>query len=128
MALHLDPGDLEPRREERTELLPGAEEKRQLGRTWQVASGTFACPGCDLPVATGGPLDLAAMVACPYCAHVAPARDYLALTDTPRPARVRVIAALGSGSGLGVERGDRDRAHRRRAAGHGHHEGAPAPG
>jgi hypothetical protein len=96
MALHLDPGELEPSREgDGTELVPGTEEKRELSRTWEVAGGTFACPACDVPVAFGGAITLGATLACPYCDRSAPARDYLSLTDEPRPARVRVVATLG---------------------------------
>ena len=117
---------MEPSREgERTELIPGAEEKRELSRTWRVAGGTFACPACDVPVAFEGAITLGATLECPYCARQAPARDYLSLTDEPRPARVRVVATIG-GSGLGVERREGDRAHRRGAAGERHHEDAPA--
>ncbi len=123
MALHLDPGELEPHREERTELLPGAEEKRKLTRTWQVGGGTFACPACDLPVHFEGSLELGAALACPYCDRAAPARDFLTLTDEPRPARVQVTATIGSGV---FEQGQRDRPARRGGAGDGHHEGAAA--
>lgn len=127
MALHLDPGELEPHREERTELIPGAEEKRELTRIWEVAGGTFACPTCDLPVSFAGSLSLGVVLACPYCERTAPARDYLSLTDSPRPARVRVTATLGAGSGFGVERGEGDRAHGGGAPRQRHHESAPAP-
>ena len=123
MALHLDPGELEPRREERTELLPGAEQKRELTRTWEVGGGTFACPACDVPVSFDGTIALGVALACPYCARSAPARDYLSLTDAPRPARVRVIATLG----LGVEGGQGDRPHRGGTAREGHHEDTAAP-
>ncbi len=126
MALHLDPGELEPHREERTELIPGAEEKRELTRTWVIGGGTFACPACDLPVSFAGAISLGVVLGCPYCERAAPAREYLSLTDSPRPARVRVTATIG-GSGFGVERGEGDRPHRSGAAGEGHHEGAPAP-
>jgi hypothetical protein len=126
MTLHLDPGELEPSRDgERTELVPGAEEKRELSRTWEVGGGTFACPACDVPVSFEGAITLRAALACPFCARTAPARDYLSLTDEPRPARVRVVATIGE-SGLGVERRERDRAHRRRAAGERHNEDTPA--
>jgi hypothetical protein len=125
MALHLDPGELEPGREERTELIPGAEVKRELSRTWEVSGGTFACPACDLPVTFAGAISLGVALVCPYCERTAPARDYLSLTDSPRPAKVRVVATIG-GSGLGVERGEGDRPHRGGAAGERHHEGAPA--
>ena len=126
MARHLDPGELEPQRDgERTELIPGAEEKRQLARTWVVGGGTFACPACDVPVALDGATPLGGELACPYCARTAPARAYLSLTDEPRPTRVRVVATIG-GSALGVERGEGDGAHRGGPARQGHHEDAPA--
>jgi hypothetical protein len=95
-----DPADLGPR--ERRERLPGAEQERRRGRRWVVGGGTFACPACDLPVAFGGQLSLGVVVGCPYCDRSAPARDYLTLTDEPRPARVRVTATIPAASGLRV--------------------------
>ena len=114
-----DRSDMGP--QERRERLPGPINHVERAPTWVVGGGTFACPGCDVPVAFGGALELTAALACPYCARTAPARDYLSLTDEPRPARVRVVATIG-GSGLGVERGEGDRAHRGGPAGERHHE------
>ena len=66
-------------------------EERRVAHSTIVAVGTLACPECDAPVALGDtrvtppqPLD------CPFCAHHAPARDYLSLRAPTRPARVAV--------------------------------------
>jgi len=125
MPLHssFDRSDLGP--QERRERLPGAEEERRREASWRVASGTFACPACDLPVAFGGALTLGVTLGCPYCDHAAPARDFLSLTDAPRPARVHVIATLGSG--FDVERGQGDRAEGGRAGGERADERASTP-
>jgi hypothetical protein len=69
------------------------EERRR--RAGHLGTGTLACPTCDAPVAlaTGyaGPAD---PLACPYCDHGGPLRDFLSLEAPSRPARVtvRVIA------------------------------------
>ncbi len=97
MPLHprFDPSDLGP--QERRERVPGAEQKRFGERHWRVANGTFACPACEVPVALGGSLSLGVILRCPFCDRAAPAREYLTLTDSPRPARVEVTATLGAG-------------------------------
>jgi hypothetical protein len=68
-------------------------------RSTVLATGTLACPECDAPVAPGPvPLRPADAVACPYCAHDGPVRDFLSLATPSRPARVvvrvRVTAPL----------------------------------
>ena len=128
MALHLDPGELEPNREERTELIPGAEEKRELSRTWEVSGGTFACPACDLPVTFAGATLARRGAGLPLLrAQRRPARDYLLADRPPRPAKVQGRRDDRRAQALGVEQ--------RRAAiapiaaalpGESHHEGAPA--
>jgi hypothetical protein len=70
--------------------LGGAHEERRVTRTQRMAVGTFACPGCDLPVAPSGPLTPAELVGCPYCGHVAAVREFLSLAAPTRPARVEV--------------------------------------
>lgn len=64
-------------------------ERRPAAAT-RVATGTIACPRCDAPVALAGPVAPAAPLACPYCAHAAPVRDFLSLAAPSRPARVAV--------------------------------------
>jgi hypothetical protein len=65
-------------------------ELRPVTRSGRVASGTLACPECDAPVALGRPVSPAAPLACPYCGHGAPLRDFLSLGSPTRPARVEV--------------------------------------
>lgn len=60
-----------------------------------MCAGTFACARCDAPVAVGEtPLSPGDTVRCPYCAHQAPARDFLTLGAPTRPARVRLQLRL----------------------------------
>lgn len=70
-------------------------EERRVARTGIVAVGTLACPECDAPVALGGmrvtPSD---PLLCPFCAHHAPAREFLSLDAPVRPARVAVRVTL----------------------------------
>ena len=65
--------------------------EHRIARTGIVAIGTLACPSCDVPVALGdarvSPRDL---LACPYCEHHGPARDFLSLETPVRPTRVAV--------------------------------------
>jgi hypothetical protein len=70
-------------------------EEQRVGRTGVVAHGTLACPSCDAPVALGestvSPRD---PLMCPFCAHGAPARDFLSLEPPLRPMRVAVRIRL----------------------------------
>jgi hypothetical protein len=71
--------------------LSGTEEIRKLRRSTVLATGTLACPHCDAPVAPApGGMRPAELLGCPYCEHVAPARDFLSLGEPSRPARVAV--------------------------------------
>jgi hypothetical protein len=71
----------------------GPREIRYRARSTQVATGTLACPHCDAPVAPAGPLSPAEWIACPFCAHGGPVRDFLSLEPPTRPARVVVRVA-----------------------------------
>lgn len=71
--------------------LGGLHEERRSHATWRVASGTLACPSCDVPTAPGPvPLAPAARLSCPYCAHQGHVRDFLSLASPQRAARVEV--------------------------------------
>lgn len=71
-------------------------EERRSVRSDIVAAGTLACRRCDAPVYTGGrPLALTDTLACPFCAHRAPAREFLSLARPTRPAHVVVRVSLG---------------------------------
>ena len=66
-------------------------EEHRVARSTVVAVGTLACPSCDAPVALGetrvSPPD---PLACPFCDHYAPAREFLSLEPPVRPTRVAV--------------------------------------
>jgi DNA-directed RNA polymerase subunit RPC12/RpoP len=64
---------------------------RRDTRVTALCEGTLACARCDAPVAPGGQaLSMTSELACPFCAHRAPVRDFLSLTSPTRPARVVV--------------------------------------
>jgi hypothetical protein len=73
----------------------GPREYRYRARSTRVAAGTLACPRCDAPIAPARPLSPAERIACPYCTHGGPVREFLSLERPTRPARVvvRVYAA-----------------------------------
>jgi uncharacterized paraquat-inducible protein A len=70
------------------------QEERRRARTTHLARGTLACPSCDAPVGPARPLSPTESIACPYCAHEAPVRDFLSLATPTRPAHVdvRIVA------------------------------------
>ena len=71
--------------------LARAGEIRYDTRVRRLATGTLACPSCDVPVAIGQrPMAPAQPLACPYCGHAAALRDFLSLAAPSRPARVAV--------------------------------------
>jgi hypothetical protein len=77
------------------EHVPGRHELRPR-RSSQLASGTLACPECDAPVLLAGGTTPAEPLACGYCGHGAPARDFLSLAQPTRPARVTVRVRLAA--------------------------------
>lgn len=88
MALHRGIDGSEPIRP--VESLSGTHEVRKATRTWVLAEGTLACPGCDAPVAPDGPLSPGDPISCPVCARAGRVRDFLSLEAPTRPARVVV--------------------------------------
>ncbi len=86
-----------PSDEEPVRGLGGAAEERRTTRTNVLASGTLACPSCDVPVSPGDRgLSPAEPVRCPMCDHAGAVRDFLSLATPARPARVRVVVSLGA--------------------------------
>jgi hypothetical protein len=79
---------------DRERALAGRHELRPQ-RNSQLATGTLACPTCDAPVLLAGATGPAEPLACGYCGHDAPARDFLSLEQPTRPARVAVRVRLG---------------------------------
>jgi hypothetical protein len=84
----------EPVRSEPLTRSGGArEEERRVTRSTLMALGTLACGRCDAPIAlTAGPVSPGDSLACPFCSHRAPAREFLSLRIPTRPTRVVVRA------------------------------------
>lgn len=80
----------DPVRSEPVTRAGGTEEQRRTARSTRVASATLACPRCDAPVALADRLSPADRIACPFCRHAAPLRDFLSLAEPTRPTRVEV--------------------------------------
>ena len=86
MAFQRDSSD--PIRGERIGRLDG---EHRLAHSTLLATGTLACPHCDLPVAPGPhPLAPRDRVACGYCGHAGAVRDFLSLATPARPAYVEI--------------------------------------
>jgi hypothetical protein len=70
-------------------------EERRAINAGRLCEGTLACRRCDAPVAAGAAgLSLVQPLACPFCDHRAPVRDFLSLRSPTRPARVVVRLSL----------------------------------
>ena len=96
MSLHRGIDGSDPLRAEPISRLDGTFLERRADRSWELATGTLACPRCDAPVSPAGPVSPADPLACPYCAQAAPTRDFLSLGEPTRPARVvvRVVSRV----------------------------------
>ena len=74
----------------------GHEELRPARASQTLGVGTLACSRCDAPVALAGatvtPSD---ELACAFCLHTAPVREFLSLAEPTRPARVVVRLTTG---------------------------------
>ena len=89
----------DPLRAEPISRLDGTFDERRSERSWELATGTLACPHCDAPVSPPGPVSPSDPLACPYCGHGAATRDFLSLGEPTRPARVvvRVVSRVRAG-------------------------------
>jgi hypothetical protein len=60
-----------------------------------LGHGALACPSCDVPVVTGEPIGITAVMRCPFCREIHLARSFLRLdrTDTGLN-EVRVTARI----------------------------------
>jgi hypothetical protein len=74
---------------ERERSTPGEVELRP-DRRGELATGTLACPRCDVPVALAGRATPSTPLECPFCGHTGALRDFLSLEPPARPARVQV--------------------------------------
>ncbi len=81
----------EPVRAQPTAGRAGLREIRHSSKVWRLGGGTLACPLCDAPVSLGGcTVSPADDLACPFCRHGGPVRDFLSLDALQRPARVEI--------------------------------------
>jgi hypothetical protein len=62
----------------------------RVPRSWHLGTGTLACPRCDAPVALAGAASPADALACPFCSHGGPLREFLSLAEPVRPTRVEL--------------------------------------
>jgi hypothetical protein len=91
VALHREIEGAQPDRAQPVERLAGRHELRRTETTWQLATGTLACPSCDAPVLPSAhamsPPD---PMSCGFCSHAGTVRDFLSLAEPTRPTRVVV--------------------------------------
>ena len=99
MAFHRGIDGSEPLRPEPIGRVSGAHEERRAA-VRHLADGTLACPACDAPVALAGVLAPHVPIACPYCDHGGPLRDFLTLGAPTRPARVQVRLRVPGARGI----------------------------
>jgi len=72
------------------ERLGGRHEHRRES-SWQLATGTLACPGCDAPVLpSAGGMSPADPISCGFCGEAGVVNQFLSLAEPTRPARVVV--------------------------------------
>lgn len=80
---------------DRVSRLDGRHEERRGAGPGRLGEGTLACPSCDFPTWPSARVTSpAAALACSYCGHAGAVRDFLTLTDAPRPARVTVMVRV----------------------------------
>jgi len=91
VALHRDIEGAQPDRAQPVERLAGRHELRRTETTWQLATGTLACPACDAPVLPSpAPMSPADPLSCGFCLHAGAVREFLSLAEPTRPTRVVV--------------------------------------
>lgn len=75
---------------ESIERLGGRHEHRRES-SWQLATGTLACPGCDAPVLPSpGGMSPADPISCGFCGESGAVSEFLSLAEPTRPAHVVV--------------------------------------
>jgi hypothetical protein len=91
VALHHDVEGGRPGRAQPVERVAGRRVRRRAETSWQLATGTLACPSCDAPVLPGpdavSPPD---PTACGFCNHTGALREFLSLGEPTRPTHVVV--------------------------------------
>lgn len=81
----------DPDRDARLKAAGTQVEIRPSSRVAHLATRALACPGCGVPVAIEAPLGWGELLACEFCDHVAPTRDYVQRRGWPE---VSVVARI----------------------------------
>jgi len=82
----------DPERERELHARSGRVEIRPAMRTTELGVRAIACPCCGVPLRLAGSIPWAATIACPFCDHSAPTREFVQRQGWPP---VSVIARLG---------------------------------
>jgi hypothetical protein len=80
MALHLDPFEHEPvRQQEETVRVTDIAEQARVSRDGieVLAHGALICPSCDAPLAISDRIAAWSEIGCGFCGHRARAREFL---------------------------------------------------
>jgi hypothetical protein len=73
------------------EKVAGRHERRRTQTSWEMATGTLACPACDAPVLPSiAPMSPPDPIARGFCQHVGAVRDFVTLGEPTRPTHVVV--------------------------------------
>jgi hypothetical protein len=80
MSIVRDFDSEQPERPQGTEqFIPRKSEGRSARA---IARGSLACPSCDLPLVSAGPIPIMARMRCPFCRSIHSARAFVRL-ETP---------------------------------------------
>ena len=78
MSILREPGDRdELHRLQSGEIYLPRKDTREAVKT--LAYGSLACPSCDVPVVTSAPIDITAVLRCPFCRKIHTARSFVRL-------------------------------------------------
>ena len=78
MSIFREAGDRdELQRLQSGEIYLPRKDTREAVKT--LGRGALACPSCDVPVVTAEPIEIAALMRCPFCRELHPARSFLRL-------------------------------------------------
>jgi hypothetical protein len=78
MSILGEPGERdELQRLRANEIYVPRKDTREAVQT--IGRGTLACPSCDVPIVPAEPIAVAAVLRCPFCRRMHPARSFLRL-------------------------------------------------
>ena len=94
MSILREPGERdELHRLRANEIYVPRKDSREDAKT--IGRGTLACPSCDVPIVPAAPIAIGAIVRCPFCRGLHPARSYVRLEEGDTSLNhVRVTARL----------------------------------